>query len=66
LTYLRPFATGNLLKSIKVMVTQGLMCPPDVAEVIVRARMTPTAYAMPTAKRAIFYYSVSDQTCMIE
>jgi hypothetical protein len=52
-TYVRPFAMGNLWKSIKVMVTQGLMWPPEVAEVIVRARMIPKAYAIPTAKRAI-------------
>jgi hypothetical protein len=44
-----------LWKTIIVIVMHGLMCPPDVAEQIVRARMIPTEYAAPTVNRAVVH-----------
>jgi len=50
--YLTALTGGKPLKTTKLIVTQGLKWPPDVAEQIVMASRMPNAYANPICNTA--------------
>lgn len=41
------------MKATKLMVTQGLKCPPDVGAQITMESRTPKAYAKPICSKAV-------------
>ena len=60
-TYLTALSGGKPLKTTKLMVTQGLKWPPDVAEQMVMASRMPNAYAKPICSTAADHGDCQDQ-----